>query len=377
VLALALLSALAASVFAQPGSEDPGTGETVLGDPSQYDDPVDTGDEGDAAPEADLVLAQPPYTMNYQGYLTNAAGAPFHGTVNMVAALWDASSGGTREWGPETHTGVVVNNGLFQLVLGSTVTLEPNDFDEALYLELTVGATVMPRQPLRASAYAFGLVPGAEVQGVPAASDYALSVDNTSDAADGRGLYAAGSQYGLYVVETGDGDTAIYSPDFVQARGYRSNDDSYVFVPGVAGAISQWSATPSASYFAENTGYMYVKALAPVGFRTFVLPITIPAVLYGQNVTVEEVRLYYWVDNAASFISRVTLEKSLYDGSSQTIASDDTDLKSTIPTSRSYTPTAGTLDSTSGALTLRVQMSFANTSDSVVIMGARLRLGHK
>ena len=262
LLALALVSGITAGVIAQTGDGDePRPSVPISGDPGQYDVPAE-GDAVDAAEldGAGLVLAQAPYTMNYQGYLTNIAGAPFNGTVNIVASLFDAATVGVREWGPEAHNGVAVSNGLFQLVLGDTVALLPNDFDEALFLELTVGGTVMPRQPLRASAYAFGLVPGAEVAGVPSGSSYALTVQNTDTTATSRGLYATGTQYGLYASETGTGDVGIYTPDYIQAMGYRSNADSYLFVPGIAGKPWDNPANSALVIDAQSTGTMLIRS---------------------------------------------------------------------------------------------------------------------
>ena len=113
----------------------------VEGDPTMYPDVIEAdGDGAVESAEADFVLAQPPYTMNYQGYLTDSA----DGDYDFVARLYDAASGGTQEWGPEDHTDVPVANGLFNLVLGSTTPLNPNDFDEALFLQLTVEGTDLP-----------------------------------------------------------------------------------------------------------------------------------------------------------------------------------------------------------------------------------------
>ena len=101
-------------------------------------------------------------------------------------------------------------------------------FDEALFLDVRVdGTLVTPRQPLHAVPYAFGLVPGAEVQGEPIGY-YALVVDNTGTNSDDRGIYAKGEKYGIYAEEVGgDSDVGIFSPDFVEAKGYKSTDDSY------------------------------------------------------------------------------------------------------------------------------------------------------
>ena len=64
---------------------------------------------------------------------------------------------------------MAVSNGIFRVTLGTSYALSPSDFDEALFLAVAVnGTNVSPRQPLRAVPYAFGLVPGAKVEGIPA-----------------------------------------------------------------------------------------------------------------------------------------------------------------------------------------------------------------
>ena len=106
------------------------------------DGPDDRGMEGIPRTEG-IVLAQPPTTMAYQGYLTNPVGSPLNGFYDMTFTLFDAVVDGLDEWGPETHTNVNVTNGLFEVSLGSVVPLNPTDFYEALYLEVTVdGQTV-------------------------------------------------------------------------------------------------------------------------------------------------------------------------------------------------------------------------------------------
>ena len=90
--------------------------------------------ETSEAREAEYILAQPPYTMNYQGYLTNSSGSPLNGTYTLAFLLHNHGTQGTQVWGPEIHSDQQVTNGLFQVVLGSTLTLRPNIFKEALFL---------------------------------------------------------------------------------------------------------------------------------------------------------------------------------------------------------------------------------------------------
>ncbi|MCX6353920.1 MAG: hypothetical protein NTZ78_03310 [Candidatus Aureabacteria bacterium] len=96
-----------------------------------------------------------PGKINYQGKLTNAQGQLIDGSYSIVFKLYDAATAGNQKW-TETHSSVVVTNGLFNVMLGSTTDLasvfQAND---ALYLEIAVaGETLSPRQEMASVGYA-------------------------------------------------------------------------------------------------------------------------------------------------------------------------------------------------------------------------------
>jgi hypothetical protein len=273
---------------------------------------------------------------------------------------------------------VPVANGLFNIVIGATVVLYPDMFDEALFLELTINGTVMPRQPLHASAYAFGLVPGAEVDGTPGNSSNVLTVYNRSTDSNSRGIDARGWQYGIYAAETGSGDTGIYSPDYIHGGGFRSAADSYLFVPGISGISWDDPAASQLKLDPQSTGTMLIYSRAPgTGTRYFYLPITIPAVLFGQSVTVEEITLYYRVSNATSYIEELSLEKGTGANLKSTLYTTNNDLTSTTATSVTFSGINALLDTNSGWLLVRFVLIFDDNLDSIEIGGVRLRLGHQ
>lgn len=99
------------------------------------------------------------YQINYQGKLTDANGSPITSSVNMVFKLYTASSGGTALW-TETRSGantVTVNEGIFSVMLGSVTSLSSVNFDQTLYLGVTVGSDseMTPRKILGAVPAAF------------------------------------------------------------------------------------------------------------------------------------------------------------------------------------------------------------------------------
>jgi hypothetical protein len=64
------------------------------------------------------VPAAVPQLINYQGRLTNSVGAPLDTTVELTFTIYSDSTGSIDLW-TETHSGVVVQDGLFQVLLGS------------------------------------------------------------------------------------------------------------------------------------------------------------------------------------------------------------------------------------------------------------------
>ena len=91
-------------------------------------------------------------TVNYQGRLGDADGNPLTDIYAMTFALYDAASGGSSVWGPESHPTVQVSAGLFSVGLGSQTAggIPTSTWDGDRYLEITVdGETLSPRELLR------------------------------------------------------------------------------------------------------------------------------------------------------------------------------------------------------------------------------------
>jgi len=124
-----------------------------------------------------------PHLINYQGRLTDKDGAPLNGSYELTFRIYDAESAGNLLW-QATHTGIVIQKGIFSILLGSA-----NDsgydfaalaFDKPYFLEIKVGSEVMsPRQRIASSAYAIR-AEEAEKLGGKQPNDYALAADITS-----------------------------------------------------------------------------------------------------------------------------------------------------------------------------------------------------
>jgi hypothetical protein len=100
-----------------------------------------------------IMDASVPRLINYQGRLTDVSGQPLNGSYNVTFRIYDAQTAGSLLW-QETHSGLVVQKGIFSVLLGSAASLNIS-FDKPYYLEVKVGDEVMsPRQAVTSASYA-------------------------------------------------------------------------------------------------------------------------------------------------------------------------------------------------------------------------------
>ncbi|MBM3307327.1 MAG: hypothetical protein FJY74_03290 [Candidatus Eisenbacteria bacterium] len=99
------------------------------------------------APDGDRSTAS---TVWFQGFLANTTtGLPISGSYTVVARIYNAASSGTLLWGPETHSGVTLTEGWFNIELGSIVSPLPSFASPPYYLQLHVGGEALsPRLKL-------------------------------------------------------------------------------------------------------------------------------------------------------------------------------------------------------------------------------------
>ena len=306
--------------------------------------------------------------MLYQGRLTNAGGTPINGSRNLIFRLFTTLTGGTSIW-QETHNGVQVTDGLFQVVLGQTTPLDEGDFHQPLWVETVVsGQALSPRQPLYGAPYAFSLVPGAVVKGYIAATDTYSSTLTVANFGDGHGVSIYSDGTGLFA---GGTDAAIYASGAIQ-----SSSKSYVWVSGTS--LVKNLNSDSTRWDMQNSGAARVFRGGTPGGKVVYYPITLPGVLYGQPVKVTNLRVYYVCeDGSDSYITATTLRKQTDADSALTMISNGIDRKAETATSYSLNITTNnTLSSTQGALGLYLTLTFANDTDHVQIGGIRLEIEH-
>ncbi|MFA5038839.1 MAG: hypothetical protein WC732_04075 [Candidatus Omnitrophota bacterium] len=99
------------------------------------------------------VSAAVPRLINYQGKLASQEGIPFEGAKDITFRIYDAQNAGNLLW-QEAHVGVIVQKGVFNILLGSIAALGLA-FDKPYYLEIKVGEeTMSPRQSITSAGYA-------------------------------------------------------------------------------------------------------------------------------------------------------------------------------------------------------------------------------
>jgi hypothetical protein len=102
-------------------------------------------------------FAQVPPMINYQGKLNTSAGAPVNGTLQMVFTIYADSNGTTSLW-TETQPAVVVDKGVFNVLLGSVDSIPYSVFDGSIrYLGVKVAGDpeITPKKPMVSVPYAY------------------------------------------------------------------------------------------------------------------------------------------------------------------------------------------------------------------------------
>jgi len=112
-----------------------------------------------------ILSAQVPQTVSHQGVLTDTNGnAVPDGDYDLTFALSTSPNNSVQLW-EETHQGVAVQRGLFNVILGSITPLDLA-FDDVYYLGISVngGDELIPRIPLTASPYSLNVADEAAVK---------------------------------------------------------------------------------------------------------------------------------------------------------------------------------------------------------------------
>ena len=273
--------------------------------------------------------------LSYQGRLVEN-GVPVNGNRSMTLRLWLYESGITLIW-EEGPKDVSVQNGLFQVVLGDSTPLPMFFSDHEQWLEVEVEGTILPRQRLYGAPYALSLAPGSQINGNLSGSTV-LYVNNDSDgfglrgrSDTGIGIYGESGGYGAGVTGIsldGPGVEGIGTNGAaLHADGngrITSKANSYIFIPAIEGEL--FALTDTEDVDVQNWGQGHLSLESTVdGIKQIIFPISLPGVLYGQSVFVEEILLGFNSSQNAHTprITRVQIYKSsIYEGDYVDIVDD-------------------------------------------------------
>ena len=210
--------------------------------------------------------AQIPQKINYQGYLTSAAGVPVNGTVAMVFSFYTAPTGGSPIWN-ETQN-VTVHNGVYNVNLGEVAPISL-PFAIPYYLGVAVGTDpeMTPRIPFTSVGYAFHAAVAEHVHGsggsMQASSAGSILYIWNSYPQDGDGLQVGtSSSYGKAIRAQANGDGPAYGVwAWAESTGDFENHGGYFRASGGKGqgihgsADNNGDVTNYGGYFEAQGNY--------------------------------------------------------------------------------------------------------------------------
>ncbi|MFC1682786.1 hypothetical protein ACFL0G_01080 [Candidatus Zixiibacteriota bacterium] len=104
-----------------------------------------------------MAVAEVPGFINYQGVLTDEYGAALDTTLSLIISIHDDSTGGSQLW-TETQSGIDIQQGLFNILLGKVSSIPDTVFQHSncwLSVQVSGDAPLEPRQRITCVGYAF------------------------------------------------------------------------------------------------------------------------------------------------------------------------------------------------------------------------------
>jgi len=350
--------------------------------------------------QVSMPLASVGNAFTYQGHLKDGS-SPANGEYDFQFILYNALTGGSQVGSTVTKDNVAVTNGLFSVALDFGSVFDGT----GLWLEAAVrpgsstgGYTILsPRQEITPAPYALSLKPGAHIQGDGTSATLGGSgagvygtgsygVYGTSATLGGSGVYGTG-YYGVYGTSAtlggsgagvyGTGHFGVYglSDEFSGYGGYFVNTAGGVAVSATGSGIIKstadtqivvspfdlraWSGGVSAA--PDDHGYVYLQASAS-GSQEVLLPVTLPARVFGVPQKLKSIKVCYQLDNASSYIDKT---EAYYYSDSEVLTymfEDDTDRTSISWTC--YTYDDPTPDPIQGSVFVRFWLNYAGTGGS-------------
>lgn len=321
-----------------------------------------------------------------QGRLTDDSGNPLNGTYSIRFRLYDAATGGTALC--EDTNSVSVENGLFYSEIYGNCGSDDMD-GQQLYLGIKVGTDdeMTDRQGIYPVPYAFSLRPGAVIsdtrsgrvlyvrnygsgQGLLGYSKNHDGVYGWSDASDHAGVSGENTGGGVGVYGWSNSGPAIKAAGRIE-----STANSYVWISG--NDLRKKNPTDTTQFECDVYGGVKATRGADTGTKDVMLPVTLPGQLYGQDVTLTGIDVYFESETDFDGIGVTAVRRQSGAGSGDLIRWDDTDR--VCESACSYhldLTTNNVLDDEHGVVYIAFQLFFSGSSTYVQIGGVRLTLEH-
>ncbi len=332
--------------------------------------------------------------IDIQGQLADASGNPLSGTYDITARIYDAETGTLRCWDTDSKT---ISNGLFIMHLDGTdgcTSWDINGDALDLGIEVESDGEMDPRQGIYPVPYAWSLRPGAVIAG-DVAGDSVLQVHNGSTSNGSKGVYGrayslTGTTYGVYGESySADGYGGYFASTTLPPGGgvalkaagsgiIQSTANSYLWISGNSLQKANSDDTTRWQYD-DYGGYKVYAGSDWVNLKRVVLPVTIPGQLYGQNVTVTGMDLYYAIDGEFTVIDAVFVRRQDGVGTGDLILFDDTDLTCGAGEQCSMhwdVDQNNVLSDQQGVLHIVLRFAFGGEVQYIQIGGVRLTLEH-
>lgn len=330
-----------------------------------------------------------------QGQLTDASGTPLNGTHSIVFRLYDVMSGGTALC--EDTISTTVTDGLFNTYIGAAAC--PID-GRSLYLGIQVGSDpeMTPRQYIDNVPYAWSLRPGAKVKASSTEAIFLTQNNGTGSAITGQSVSADTGSIGVEgtslngtgVIGKGFTGTGIVGDSFsgtaIKATGtgiIQSSANSYLWISG--NGVRKFRQSDSTVIDMNTIGGARITRGASSGDKNVMLPITIPGQLYGQDVTVTDLDIYWVGDTEFDGITAVLLRrqtgvctscyKTILHSTADHSCHEDVETDGCVV--HYDLATNNVLDDGSGILYLTLDLSFSGSSTFIDVGGVRLTLAHE
>jgi hypothetical protein len=326
-----------------------------------------------------------------QGRLTDASGDPLNGNFDVSFRLYDVSMGGTSLC--EDTRMITVVDGLFSSYMKADSC--PID-GRMLYLGMEVESDgeMTPRQFVDNVPYAWSLRPEAKVE--TDSDNSTLYLNNLgageglwSTSATGEGVHGASGTgagvagYGL--VGPGVYGESLGGPAIYAGGKLASSEPSYLWISG--NGVRPFHHDDSTIIDMNTTGGAKITRGAVTGNKNVMLPITIPGTLYGQNVRLTDLDLYWVGETEFDGITAVLLRRQTGACTSSscyvTILHNTTSYGCDIgvhPTGCGINfdlSNNNVLSSNSGVLYLTIELTFNSSSSAINIGGVRLTLEYE